>query len=96
MRCNQFVILYPELLEVRVFEESTKKVVYNRQTEQAKAAGVSNCPLCAVGTGGNRTRIYKYGEMDADHVTAWSRGGATSIENCQMLCKTHNRAKGNR
>ena len=35
-------------------------------------------------------------EMDADHVTAWSRGGATTIDNCQMLCKTHNRAKGNK
>jgi len=35
-------------------------------------------------------------EMDADHVTAWSKGGATSTSNCQMLCKTHNRAKGNR
>ena len=34
--------------------------------------------------------------MDANHVTAWSRGGATSEKNCQMLCKTHNRAKGNR
>ncbi len=34
--------------------------------------------------------------MDADHVTAWSKGGATSIDNCQMLCKTHNRAKGNK
>ncbi|OQB30362.1 MAG: HNH endonuclease [Candidatus Hydrogenedentes bacterium ADurb.Bin179] len=34
--------------------------------------------------------------MDADHVTAWSKGGATDINNCQMLCKTHNRAKGNR
>ena len=32
----------------------------------------------------------------ADHVTAWSRGGATDSENCQLLCKTHNRAKGNR
>jgi 5-methylcytosine-specific restriction endonuclease McrA len=35
-------------------------------------------------------------EMDADHVTAWSKGGATDIENCQMLCKSHNRAKGNK
>ena len=35
-------------------------------------------------------------DMDADHVTAWSKGGATDITNCQMLCKTHNRAKGNR
>ena len=41
-------------------------------------------------------RIYKFAEMDADHVTAWTNGGATDIANCQMLCKTHNRAKGNR
>ena len=34
--------------------------------------------------------------MDADHVTAWSKGGATNNDNCEMLCKTHNRAKGNR
>lgn len=42
------------------------------------------------------TRIYKQNEMDADHVTAWSNGGATNISNCTMLCKTHNRAKGNK
>ena len=35
-------------------------------------------------------------EMDADHVTAWSHGGATEAANCQMLYKTHNRAKGNK
>ena len=35
-------------------------------------------------------------DMDADHVAAWSKGGETSPENCQMLCKSHNRAKGNR
>lgn len=34
--------------------------------------------------------------MDADHVKAWSNGGPTDESNCQMLCKTHNRAKGNR
>lgn len=86
----------PVLLEVRIFEESTKKIVYNRQTEHAMANGISNCPLCALGNDNNRTRIYKLKEMDADHVTAWSRGGATTIDNCQMLCKTHNRAKGNK
>lgn len=84
------------LLEIRIFEESTKKIVYNRQTVQAKAKGISNCPLCAIGNGDNRTRIYKLKEMDADHVTAWSKGGTTTINNCQMLCKTHNRAKGNK
>lgn len=35
-------------------------------------------------------------DMDADYVTAWSKGGSTDISNCQMLCKSHNRAKGNR
>lgn len=51
---------------------------------------------CVTGHDANRTRIWKLAEMDADHVAAWSKGGETSIENCQMLCKTHNRAKGNR
>lgn len=87
---------HPELLEIRVFEESTKKTVYNRQTELAKAKGESNCPLCALEVGNNRMRIYKLKEMDADHVTAWSRGGATNVANCQMLCRTHNKAKGNK
>ncbi|MGV0432304.1 HNH endonuclease [Corynebacterium sp. 20_84] len=33
--------------------------------------------------------------MDADHVTAWSKGGSTEEGNCELLCKSHNRAKGN-
>ena len=84
------------LLDVRVFDEATKKVQYVKQTSQAEASGVSNCPLCSIGDNDNRTRIWKIQEMDADHVEAWSKGGATASENCQMLCKTHNRAKGNR
>lgn len=87
---------HPELLQIRIFEDNTKKVAYRRQTERAKTEGISNCPLCAVGNNSNKTRIYKLSEMDADHVTAWSRGGETTIENCEMLCKTHNRAKGNK
>ena len=84
------------LLMVRVFDEATKSSVYTSQTTKAVAAGESNCPLCAIGHDANKTKIWKQSEMDADHVTAWSKGGATSIENCQMLCKTHNQAKGNR
>ena len=84
------------LLNVRVFSDKEKKQVYARQTADAEKRGVSNCPLCAVGHEASAKRIWKIGEMDADHVTAWSKGGATDISNCQMLCKTHNRAKGNR
>lgn len=84
------------LLNIRVFDQKTQKTVYDKQTKQANEKGISNCPLCAVGHDANKTRIYKQNEMEADHVTAWSKGGATDIRNCQMLCKTHNRAKGNR
>lgn len=85
-----------KLLEVRIFDEPVKQSVYAKQTESAKKNHLSNCPLCALGTDNNHTKIWKLNEMDADHVTAWSKGGATDIANCQMLCKTHNRAKGNR
>ncbi len=85
-----------KLLNVRLFDKSTMRKVYDAQTEKAKAEGTSNCPLCAIGHEANRLRIWKPEEMDADHVTAWSKGGSTGILNCQMLCKTHNRAKGNR
>ncbi len=85
-----------KLLDIRIFDEATKRAVYSRQTEQAKAAGKSNCPFCAIGHDANANKIWKLNEMDADHVTAWSKGGATDISNCQMLCKHHNRAKGNR
>lgn len=85
-----------KLLNVRVFDEPTKKSVYAKQTNAVKGNGKSNCPLCAEGSGTNHGRIWKLTEMDADHVTAWSKGGATDISNCQMLCKTHNRMKGNR
>lgn len=84
------------LLNVRVFDKRTKEKKYKEQTDKATAEGISNCPLCAVGDNVNKTRIWKLSEMEADHVTAWSRGGSTTIDNCEMLCKTHNKAKGNR
>jgi hypothetical protein len=85
-----------KLLNVRLFDKSTMRKVYQEQTEKAEAEGISNCPYCAIGHDANSKRIWKLNEMDADHVTAWSKGGLTSIDNCQMLCKTHNRAKGNK
>jgi 5-methylcytosine-specific restriction endonuclease McrA len=85
-----------KLLDVRVFDEATKKAVYSKQTQEAEKKETSNCPLCAIGNNSNKARIYKLKEMDADHVTAWSKGGKTDIKNCELLCKTHNRAKGNK
>ena len=85
-----------KLLNVRVFDTQVKRVAYAQQIQAAQSKSESNCPLCAIGHGANKSRIYKFEEMDADHVSAWSKGGQSSAKNCQMLCITHNRAKGNR
>ena len=85
----------PQLLHVRVFDENTKRLVYLQQTKQAQKNNQSNCPLCALGHDSNTHKIWNFKDMEADHVSAWSKGGGSDIKNCQMLCKTHNRAKGN-
>ena len=85
-----------ELAQRLAFDEGTKKEVYKEQTDKAKANGISNCPLCAVGNNSNKNKIWTQKEMDADHVAAWSKGGKTDKENCEMLCRTHNRSKGNK
>ncbi|MCC6360819.1 MAG: HNH endonuclease [Phycisphaerales bacterium] len=85
-----------KLLAVRVFDERTKKIAYTKQTQAVKGKDKSNRPLCAVGDNANKARIYDFDEMDANHVAAWCKGGDSSAKNCQMLCSTHNRAKGNR
>lgn len=85
-----------KLLDVRVFDEATKKAAYAKQKAEAIKEGVSNCSYCALGHDASKNKIWVLPEMDADHVTAWSKGGATDASNCQMLCKSHNRAKGNK
>ncbi|MBP9664453.1 MAG: DUF262 domain-containing protein [Pyrinomonadaceae bacterium] len=85
-----------QLLDIRLFDVATKSTAYAQQTQAAEAAGTSNCSYCAIGHDANKTRIYNQTDMEADHVTAWSKGGTSTIENCEMLCKTHNQAKRNR
>ena len=67
-------------LNLRAFSEKMKREVYERQQ------GI--CPIC-----GNH---YEINEMEADHITPWSQGGTTTIENCQMLCKNCNRRKSDK
>jgi 5-methylcytosine-specific restriction endonuclease McrA len=85
-----------KLLDIRIFDDAIKNSAYAMQTTASEAAGTSNCPLCTLGHDANKKKIWKLSEMDADHVTAWSNGGQSSAANCQLLCITHNRAKGNR
>jgi hypothetical protein len=75
-------------LNLRTFSPNQKREAYERQGG-----------LCANGekcrTAGNLdgTKQFDLAEMEADHITPWSRGGRTTPENCQMLCVACNRQK---
>ena len=66
-------------LSIRAFSPKMARTAYERQN------GI--CPNCG--------KHFKIEEMQADHITPWSRGGKTTAENCQMLCADCNRRKSN-
>lgn len=73
------------LLNVRIFDEKTKRTVYQTQNNEAKEQGVSNCPSCAAGNNTNKkVKLYPFSQMQADHVTAWSNGGDSSLDNYEL------------
>lgn len=69
-----------KLLNIRAFPDSIKRATYEKQN--------GKCPSCE--------NSFKIGEMEADHVIAWSNGGKTDLANCQMLCVKCNRHKSNK
>jgi hypothetical protein len=64
-------------LSIRAFRNNEKRTVYERQGGKCKKCG-KECDIS---------------EMEADHITPYSRGGHTTLENCQMLCRDCNRRK---
>jgi len=65
-------------LNFRTFDNRMKRQAYERQN------GI--CPICG--------KHFELTEMEADHITPWCKGGTTTAENCQMLCRECNRRKG--
>ncbi len=64
-------------LSIRAFTDNQKREAYERQK------GV--CPVCG--------KHFELSQMQADHITPWSKGGKTVAANCQMLCNDDNRKK---
>lgn len=64
-------------LSIRAFDDRMKRAAYERQ------GGV--CPYCG--------EHFELSEMHADHIKPWAKGGPTTTENCQMLCRDCNLKK---
>jgi uncharacterized protein with ParB-like and HNH nuclease domain len=70
-------------LSLRVFDDNIKRTIYTNQK------GI--CPHCK--NTPNENKKWKLDEMEGDHIIPWVKGGKTTEENCQMLCREHNRIK---
>ena len=66
-------------LNIRAFIHKMAQAAYEKQK------GI--CPKCG--------KKFSFDDMQADHITPWSKGGKTIKENCQMLCADCNRRKSN-
>ena len=66
-------------LSIRAFSLKMARAAYERQK------GI--CLKCK--------KHFSINDMQADHITPWSKGGKTITENCQMLCIDCNRLKSN-
>jgi hypothetical protein len=66
-------------LNIRAFSDRDKRSAYEKQK--------GKCPICK--------KNYEIQEMQADHITPWSKGGKTLAGNCKMLCAECNRRKSN-
>ena len=64
-------------LSIRAFLPKMARTAYERQK------GV--CPICG--------KHFAIEDMQADHIVPWSKGGRTTADNCQMLCKADNLRK---
>lgn len=67
-------------LSIRAFTDSMKLKAYTAQKGLCKKCG----------------KHFEINEMEGDHITPWSQGGKTTVENLQMLCKACNRTKSDK
>lgn len=78
----------PRSLSLRAFSDKDKSQAFAKQ--MVAGTGKATCKLCT-----DKTKLFSFNEMEADHAIPWSRGGKTTIDNCQMLCRACNNLKSN-
>lgn len=69
------------------YKHTTKRMPSERLKVQVLMRDGNKCRLCGITVTGDNIHF--------DHIKPWSKGGETVLENLQVLCETHNLAKGN-
>lgn len=67
-------------LNLRSFTEIQKNMAYEQQN--------GKCVYCG--------KEFEIGQMEGDHKKPWRKGGLTTDDNCQMLCRPCNRRKSSK
>lgn len=67
-------------LSIRAFDRRDALAAYEMQHHK--------CAICG--------EEFEFEEMQADHIKPWSKGGHTTPDNCQMLCRDCNLKKSNK
>lgn len=67
------------LLSIRRFDTRDAQAAYEKQGHK--------CAICG--------ETFEFEDMQADHIIPWSKGGHTTPDNCQMLCRDCNLMKSN-
>ena len=78
----------PEIVEKKIeYKHKTKRNPSERLKVQVLMRDGNKCRLCGITVTGDNIHF--------DHIQPWSKSGETVLENLQVLCETHNLAKGN-
>ncbi len=65
-------------LNIRTFDRRVQQAAYEKQNHK--------CAICG--------EEFDFEQMHGDHIIAWSKGGHSTPDNCQMLCRDCNLKKG--
>jgi hypothetical protein len=75
-----------EWVHERAFNEAERIAIYR--------AGNGICVACKAEGKSDAEATVPWNEYEADHLIPHSKGGQTSLDNAQRLCRYHNRTKG--
>jgi len=79
--CGLLEPLFLRKDRTRAFSKEQRRILWNS----------TEAPRCAEGN-----HILTWDDFTVDHVDPWSKGGHTSLENADLMCRRHNSRKGNR